>query len=176
MGKLEGRIRHVVSAQIWYIPCHSCYEYFRPKVSLYHIHIVPGKHSSSPKYWGWAVTRRRSLINYPRAVVHPRCGVSSRGTTSTCIVTSSVIRQSQPDSRKGCIVLQSGPTCSFIAKFPLCLVVACSTQILCCRGRMLWTRPWKGVCEPLMSDGMAHQNNCSYVSSVDLPSDSPHKF
>ena len=32
-----------------------------------------------------------------------------------------------------------------------------------------------GVCEPLMSDVVSpkvHQNNCSYVSSADLPSDS----
>ena len=36
-------------------------------------------------------------------------------------------------------------------------------------------RPRTGVCEPLMPDVMAlkaHQNNCSYVSSADLPSDS----
>ena len=42
-------------------------------------------------------------------------------------------------------------------------------------GRALQTRPWAGVCEPLMPDAMSpkvHQNNCSYVSSVDLPLDS----
>ena len=48
-------------------------------------------------------------------------------------------------------------------------------QILCCRRRTLWTMPRMGVCEPLMPDVVApkaHQNNHSYVSSADLPSDS----
>ena len=78
----------------------------------------------------------------------------SGGTKSTYIVTSSVLRRGQPDSRETCIVLQSGPTCSLIVKFLQRSVVAWSTQILCCRER----------------------NNCSYVSSAYLPSDSLHKI
>ena len=46
--------------------------------------------------------------------------------------------------------IQSGPTCSLVAKF-----VACSTWTSCCRQRMLWTRPWTGVQELLMPDVMA---------------------
>ena len=96
----------------------------------------------------------------------------------TCIFGSSVICRGQPDSGERCIVLQSGPTCSLIAKFPQRSVVACNTRISCCRGRTLQTRPRTGVCEPLMPDVMvpkAHQNNCSYVSSADLLSDSLYK-
>ena len=77
------------------------------------------------------------------------------GTKSTCIVASSVLCRGQSDSRESCIVLQSRPTCSIVAKFPQRLVVACSMQILCCRGRTLQTRPWTGVCKPLMPDVMA---------------------
>ena len=77
-------------------------------------------------------------------------------------------------------MLQRGPTRSLVAKFLQHSVVACSIQILCCRVRMLRTRPRTGVCKPLMPDVVApkaHQNNRSYmyVSSADLPLDSLHK-
>ena len=52
-------------------------------------------------------------------------------------------------------------------------IVACSSRILCCRGRTLRTRPRTDVCEPLMPE--AHPNNRSYVSSADLPSGSLRK-
>ena len=93
----------------------------------------------------------------------------------TCTVGSSVLRQGQPDIGESCIVLQSEPTRSLIAKFPQCPVVAGSMQILRSRGGTLQMRPWTGVCEPLMPNVVApkvHRNNCSYVSSADLPSDS----
>ena len=82
---------------------------------------------------------------------------------------------SQLDSGESCIVLQSGPTRSLVATFPPRSVVTCSMRILCHRGRTLQTRPRTGVCEPLMPDVVSpkvHQNNCSYVSSADLPLDS----
>ena len=91
-------------------------------------------------------------FNYPHARAHPGYEVSCHGTEWTCIVGSSVIRWGQPDSGESCIMLQSGPTRSLVAKFPQHSVVACSTQISCCRGRMLQKRPWTGVCEPLMPD------------------------
>ena len=93
----------------------------------------------------------------------------------TCIVASSVLPRGQPDSRESCIMLQSGPTCSLVAKFSQRSVIACSMQISCHRGRTLRTRLQTDVCEPLMPDVVAskvHQNNRSYVSSADLPSDS----
>ena len=111
-------------------------------------------------------------FNYLRARAHPRCKVGSHGAESTFIVGSSVLRRGQPDSGEGSIVLQSGLTCSLVAKFPQCLVVACSTRISCCRGRALRTRPRTGVCEPDVVAPKAHQ---SFVSSADLPSDSLHK-
>ena len=91
-------------------------------------------------------------FNYPHARTHPECEVSCHGTEWTCIIGSSVICRGQSDSGESCIVLQSGPTHSLIAKFPRHSVVACSTQISCCRGRTLQTRPRTGVCEPLMPD------------------------
>ena len=136
-----------------------------------------GARSSSVKIWGWAVYTEKVLewFNYPHARAHSGCKVSNHGTEWAYIVGSSVIRWGQPDSGESCIMLQSGPTRSLVAKFPQHSVVACSMRISCCRGRMLQTRPWTGVCEPLMPDVVSpkvHQNNCSYVSSADLPSDS----
>ena len=114
-------------------------------------------------------------FNYPHARAHLGREVSCYGTKWTCIVSSSVIRRGQPDSGESCIVLQSGPIHSLVVKFPRSSVVTCSTQISCCRERTLRTRPQMGACEPLMPDVVspkAHQNNCSYVSSADLLSDS----
>ena len=114
-------------------------------------------------------------FNYPHARAHPGCEVGCNGTEWTCIVGSSVIRRGQPDSGESCIILQSGLTRSLIAKFPQHSVLAWSTQISRCRGSMLQTIPRTSVCEPLMPDVVSpkvHQNNRSYVSSADLPSDS----
>ena len=143
--------------------------------------IVPGKHP-------WALTAQApnlrvggytekvlKRINCLHTRTHPRCKVRCHGTESTCIVRSSVLRRDQPNSGEECIVLQSGPTRCFVAKFPQCSAITGSTQISRCRGRTLRTRPWMGVWKALMSDVMApkvHQNNRSYVSSADLPLDS----
>ena len=91
-------------------------------------------------------------FNYPHARAHPRCEVSSHGTEWTYIVSLSVTRRGQSDSGESCIMLQSGPTHSLVAKFPQHSVVACSMRISSCRGRTLQTRPRMGVCEPLMPD------------------------
>ena len=119
-----------------------------------------GTRSSSAKNWGWVVTRRKSLVS---------CQGYQIDSLRLCFVEAS----STVEKAVSC--LQSRPTCSPIAKFPQHSVIACSTQILCCRERMLRTRQWMGVCKPLMPDVMVpkmHQKNCSYVSSADLPSDS----
>ena len=47
--------------------------------------------------------------------------------------------------------------------------------VLCCRGRMLQTRPRSGVCKPDVMAPKAHQNIRSYMSSVDLLLDSLRK-
>ena len=89
-----------------------------------------------------------------------------------------MLPRGQPDSRESCIVLQSGPTRSLVAKFSQRSIVGYSMQISFCRGRTLRTRLRTDVCEPLTPDAMAskvHQNNRGYVSSVDLPSDSLRK-
>ena len=82
-------------------------------------------------------------------------------------------------SRESCIVLQNRPTCSLVAKFSQHSVVACSIQMLCCRGRTLQMRARMGMCKSLMPDVIAskeHQNHHSYVSSADLPLDSLSKI
>ena len=121
--------------------------------------------------WGWAVTTDKVLkwFNDPRARAHPRCEVSCQGVLHRRFIRAS----SRPvwQWRK----LQSWPTCSLVAMFPQCSVITCSTQISCCRERTLRMRSQSGVCEPLMPDvvvSKAHSDNHSYVSSVDLPSDS----
>ena len=45
------------------------------------------------------------------------------GTESTCIVASPVLRQGQPNGGEGCIVLESGPTRTLVAKLPQCLLL-----------------------------------------------------
>ena len=91
-------------------------------------------------------------FNYPHARAHPGCEVSCHETEWTCIVGSSGIRRHQSDTGESCIVLQSGPTRSLIAKFPQHSVITCSMRISCCRGKTLQMRPRTGVCEPLMPD------------------------
>jgi len=56
-------------------------------------------------------------FNYPHAMAHPGCKVSCHGTEWTYIVGSSDIRRGQSNSGESCILLQSGPTCSLVAKF-----------------------------------------------------------
>ena len=111
-------------------------------------------------------------FNYRQARAHPGCEVGSHGTESTCIVGSSVLRRGQPDSGEGCFILQSRLTRSLVAKFPQRSVIACSAQISCCKGGTLRTKPQTGVCEPDVVASKAHR---SYVSSLDLPSDSLRK-
>ena len=112
---------------------------------------------------GWAVTRRKCLnmFNYFRATAHPGYEVGSHGAESTCIVGSSVLRQGQPDSGEGCIVLQSEPTRSLVARFPQRSVVACSTRI---------EFRSKEHCEPGHGKVMSWRPKCiRAMSSVDLP-------
>ena len=74
-------------------------------------------------------------FNYPHARAHPGCEVSCHGTEWTWIIGSSVVRWGQSDSGESCIVLQSGPTCSLVAKFPQHSIVACSTQNFMLQGK-----------------------------------------
>ena len=107
-------------------------------------------------------------FNYPWTRAHPRCKVSCQGvqTESTSIVTSSVL-WGQPDNGESCIVLQSGPTRSLVAKFSHRSVIACSTRILCCRSQERGHGRMPDIVVP-----KAHPNNRRYVSSADLPLDS----
>ena len=79
-----------------------------------------GTRSSSTKIWGWVVTWRKYLNGSTIFEQGPTlgCEVGSHGAKSTCIVVSSMLHRGQPDSGEGCIVLQSEPTRSLVAKFP----------------------------------------------------------
>ena len=90
-------------------------------------------------------------FNYPHARAHPRCEVNCQDVPHRRFM----LRRGQPDSGESCIMLQSWPTHSLIAKFPQRSVVVCSTQISCCRERTLQTRLQTGVCEPLTADDVA---------------------
>lgn len=66
----------------------------------------------------------------------------------------------QDNNGESCNMLQSGLD---VAKFLLHSVVACSTWVLCCRGRTLPTKPQTGVYKPDVMAPNACQNNRSYV-------------
>ena len=127
-----------------------------------------GACSSSAKNWGWMVT-------IPAQGPTPNVKLAARGYEIDlhCRFICALSRSAR--QWESCIVLQSRLTRSLVAKFLQRSVVTCSTQIKCCMERILQMRSRTGVCEPLMPDVVAnkvHQNNCSYVSSADLPSDS----
>ena len=81
--------------------------------------------------------------------------------------------------RRKLIVLQSRPTRSLVAKFPQRSVVACSAQISCWRGTTLQRGHGRGCVQTFdawcRGTQSASEHNRSYVSSVDLPSDSLRK-
>ena len=125
-----------------------------------------GACSSSAKNWGWAVTQRMSLNGSTISAQRPTTDakLAARGYRI-----DSVLRWGQPGSGESCIVLQSGPTRSLIAKFSQRSVITCSTRISCSRGKTLQTRPQMGVCIPLMPDVVvpkAYQNNHNYMRSI----------
>ena len=99
------------------------------------------------------------VLNYPHARAHPGCEVPREYR----IVASSMLCQVQPDSGESCTVLQSAPTRSLIAKFPQHSVITCSTQVSCCRGRTLRTRPQAGVREPLVFSQMIPHEKAIHV-------------
>ena len=117
---------------------HVCYHFY----TLYRIVLGKRPYSSSTKIWGWVVTRRRCLhVNgstIPAQEPTLDVKLSARGYYT---IASSLLCWGQPDSGESCIMLQSWPTHSFIAKFPQHSVVACSTQISYCRAtsECVWT-------------------------------------
>ena len=144
-------------------------------------HIVLGKRpwvlaAQVPKLRGCGYTEEvLKWFNYPHARAHPGCEVSCQGVPNqlASFLHSYFIEASPTVEKAGSCYKVDW----LIAMLPSLQwsVIACSTRISCCRGRTPRTRPRMGVCEPLMPDVMAtkaHQNNCNYVSSADLPSDS----
>ena len=115
---------------------------------------------------GWSQLRHQELRvgSYLCTRPTPDAKLAARGYRI-----DSVLRWGQPGSGESCIVLQSGPTRSLIAKFSQRSVITCSTRISCSRGKTLQTRPQMGVCIPLMPDVVvpkAHQNNHNYMRSI----------
>ena len=140
-------LAHIQSRIYMYI--HVCYHFY----TLYRIVLGKRPYSSSTKIWGWVVTQRRCLhVNgstIPAQEPTLDVKLSARG---YCVITSSLLCRGQPDSGESCImlqsciVLQSWPTHSLIAKFPQHSVVACSTQISYCRATSECVRTFDAWC------------------------------
>ena len=111
------------------------------------------------------------VLEWLGARAHSGCKVSCQGVPHRRFV----LRRGQPDSEESCIVLQGWPTRSLVAKFPQHPVVACSTQISCCKEKTLWMRPKMGVCEPLMPDVVASNVQSQLCELSGPPSDSIRK-
>ena len=65
-------------------------------------------------------------------------------------------------------------TNSYIAHCQVSAAFSCCLQYtnFVLQGKNIANETMEGVCEPDVVAPKAHQNNCSYVSSADLPSDS----
>ena len=132
--------------------------------------------SSSAKIRGWAVTRRRCLNDstIPTQGSTPDAKLATMGPNRHAL-------SDHPCFIEASLTVEKAVSCYKVHQLVASLLSfrtfsrRLSTQILCCSGRTLQMRPWTGMCEPLMPDVVvpkAHQNNRSYVSSADLPSDS----
>ena len=135
-----------------------------------------GARSSSTKIWRWAVTRRRCLNGSTIPAQEPTLDVKLAAmglnwlASSVCfcfIKASPTVEKAISCYKADRLVasLQSFHTSSRRLQY--------ANFVL--QGRTLQTRPWKGVCEPDVMAPKAHQNNRSYVSLADLPSDSLRK-
>ena len=118
-------------------------------------------------------------FNYPRARVHPRCEVSCQG------VPNRLASSLRPCFVEASPTVQKAASCYKVDRLVASLTSFRSVQsslaihLFCAAGEERCEQGHRWVCEPLMPDVMAskaHQNNCSYVSSVDLPSDSLSKI
>ena len=125
--------------------------------------------SSSPKNWGWGVTRRRCLngSTIPAQAPIPDAKLAVRVyRIDLHIVASPVLCRGQPDGERlhgGFTVLESGLTRSLVAN------LLKRSSLVVREIRTLRTRLWTGLCETLMPDAMApgaHQNDRSYVREL----------
>ena len=131
-----------------------------------------GAQSSSAKYWGWTVARRRWFSNSP-ARAYPRCEVSCQGVPNRL---ASLLR---PCFVKANLTVEKAVTCYNANQLVYSSLPSfCSIQSLLAvhklraAGKNTANKAMEGVCEPDVVAPKTHQNNCSYVSSADLPSDS----
>ena len=133
-----------------------------------------GTRSSSTKIRGWAVTRRRCLngSTIPVQGSTPDAKLTAMGPNQLALPV-------RPCFIEASLTVEKAVSCYKVDRLVASLLsfrtLSCrlSTQISCCSGRTLQTGPRTGVCEPLMPDVVvpkAHQNNRSYVNSVDPPS------
>ena len=135
------------------------------------ITVLPGKHQNL-RVGGYT----EKVLEYPLARACPRCKVICHGTKLTCIVGSYVLRWGQLNSGEGRIVLQNRLTCSLVAKFPQCSVIAWSTWI-CGAGKERCKWGHRAVCANLWClmlwcPNASEQSQLHvYVSSADLPLD-----
>ena len=85
-------------------------------------------------------------FNYPPAKAHPRCEVSCQGVPNRL---ASLLRlcfiETSPTVEEAATCYKVDRLIASLPGFPQHSVVACSVQILCCRGRTLLMRPEIGV-------------------------------
>ena len=90
--------------------------------------------------------------------------VPTRGTESICIVALPVLRRGQPDGGESCIVLESGPIRSLVAKLPQHLSLAVHEFRAASNDRC--EQGYRRVCAKLLPDVVTpevHQNSRSYM-------------
>ena len=99
-------------------------------------------------------------FDYPHARAHPGCKVSCHGTASSV----------RPRFVEASPTVEKAVSCykadRLVASLPQRSVVACNTQISCCRGRTLRTKPRTGVCETLMPDVVAPKESTRTIAAM----------
>ena len=113
-------------------------------------------------------------FNYPQAKAHPGCEASCHVAELNSLLVCLYFVEASPTVEKTVSCYKADWLIALLLSFHS-VQFACVMQISCCRGGMPRTRPRTGVCEPDVVAPKVHQNNCGYVSSLDLPSDSLHK-
>ena len=131
MGSLSGTSTHTCIYMYMYIQCTCIYYYSYTytilcrasalgRSQLKHQNLRVGGYIHVKEVLKW--------FNYPHARAHPGYKVSCQRVPHHCFVHASARLAPQ---WRSCIVLQSGPTRSLIAKFPQRSIVTCGTRILC---------------------------------------------
>ena len=139
----------------------------------HHIPYCPGQapmgaRSSSAKIWVWTFAQRRCSTIPPQGptpdvkVIYQLALNRLASSLRPCFI------EARPTMEKAVTCYKVDWLIASLPSFCCISVVACSTWILCCRGRTLRTKPQTGVCKPDVTTPKACQNNRSYVIYIYL--------